>query len=46
MEQPVQRLIRVTLVISILVLGVTVLYLLPDTIRMVSRVVLTALGFA
>ncbi|MBF0383839.1 MAG: hypothetical protein HQL69_22715 [Magnetococcales bacterium] len=41
-----QKLMHSLLGISLLVLCTVALYLLPDTVRMVSKVVRAALGFA
>jgi hypothetical protein len=46
MENTVLKMINTMIAVSLLVLCATALYLLPDTIRMVSQVVRTALGFA
>ncbi|MBF0444387.1 MAG: hypothetical protein HQL68_02270 [Magnetococcales bacterium] len=43
---PEPKLLHSLLGISLLILCATALYLLPDTIRMVSKVVRVALGFA
>ncbi|MBF0195542.1 MAG: hypothetical protein HQL71_13355 [Magnetococcales bacterium] len=47
MEQtPEQKLVHSLLGVSLLVLCTVGLYLLPDTVRMVSKLVKVALGFA
>ncbi len=45
MDRKLPHTLQIILVVSVLILGVTVLYLLPDTIRMVSAMFRDAFGF-
>ena len=45
MEQTALRLIYLMIATTVLVVSTTALYWLPDTVRMVSQTIRTALGF-